>query len=38
MVFGMSAALLVAAFVIAVMVLRHQPEDAAATERHEDAA
>ena len=38
MVFGMSAALLVAAFVIAVIVLRHQPADAGVTERAEDAA
>jgi len=38
MVFGISAALLVAAFVIAVIVLRRQPADAGATERAEDAA
>jgi MFS family permease len=38
MVFGMSAALLVAALVIAVIVLRHEAVDAGATERAEDAA
>jgi EmrB/QacA subfamily drug resistance transporter len=38
MVFGMSAALLVAALVLAAVVLRQQPEDVAAVERSEDAA
>src|SRR5260370_26596544 len=38
MVFGLSAALLIAAFVIAVIVLRDQPADAGVTERAEDAA
>jgi EmrB/QacA subfamily drug resistance transporter len=38
MVFGMSTALLVAAFVIAAIVLRNQPADARLTERAEDAA
>jgi EmrB/QacA subfamily drug resistance transporter len=38
MVFGMSAALLVAAFVIAVIVLRRRPADAGVAESAEDAA
>jgi hypothetical protein len=38
MVFGMSAALQVAAFVIAAIVLRQQREDVGAVERSEDAA
>ena len=38
MVFGLSAALLVAAFLLAVVVLRHQPGDLDLAERTEDAA
>jgi MFS family permease len=38
LVFGLSAALLVAAFAIAVVVLRHQPAHARVSERAEDAA
>jgi MFS family permease len=38
MVFGLSAALLVAAFVTAAIVLRHEPADAVLSETAEDAA